>query len=185
MSNTAPVALPLSYFYKALYPSLTRSALRLAQSPDQAEDLVQEAVLRLLKNATLTFTSNEAAFAFIHTTMKHLAIDLYRKSKVRKTNAVGADIDAAYENSDIQHKQTDRRMTLVATLAITNALSDISDAPGSEVLSMFYLQGLTAKEIGKKTGETVGTVTSKISRQRQKHAPMIKTQVEAAWAMYA
>lgn len=185
MTTSTTATLTLTQLYKSLYPSLTRAALKLAPTPDQAEDLVQEAMVRLLNNSELAFANQAAAFAFIQTTMKRLAIDLFRKSKVRKTDAIGSDIDAAYENSDVQQKQTEHRMTLVAALEITNALNAIADAPGADVLSMFYVQGLSAKEIGMKTGESVGTVTSKISRQRQRHAPMIKTRVEAAWAMYA
>jgi RNA polymerase sigma factor (sigma-70 family) len=175
----------LTQLYKSLYPSLIRAALKLAPSADQAEDLVQEAMVRILGNKELTFANQAAAYAFIQTTMKRLAIDFFRKCKVSKTDAIGSDIDTAYENSDFQQKQIDHRLTLVATLEITNALNAIANVPGTEVLSMFYLEGLSAKEIGIKTGETVGTVTSKISRQRQRHAPMIKSCIEAAWAMYA
>ena len=184
--TTSTTATPtLTQLYKSLYPNLIRAALKLAPSADQAEDLVQEAMVRILGNKELSFANQAAAYAFIQTTMKRLAIDLFRKSKVRKTDAIGSDIDKAYENSDIQQKQTEHRLTLVAAVEVTNVLDSIASIPGAEVLSMFYVQGLSAKEIGLKTGESVGTVTSKISRQRQRHAPMIKSRVEAAWAMYA
>jgi hypothetical protein len=51
---------------------------------------------------------------------------------------------------------------------LSKYIDDFVHSTGDDTFRLFYRDGLSAKAIAEKKGETVGTITSRLSRQRKR-----------------
>lgn len=130
-------------------------------SDEERDDLVQEVFLRLHQSMDRIDTLKIKGFLSI--TARNLAIDKARQSQSRKTEAVGEDI-ATLEGS-LWEQNTDRR----AVIAVAERfIEEVARQPGGECFGLFYKEGLSVRDIAERLGESTGTITSRLSRMRQK-----------------
>jgi RNA polymerase sigma factor (sigma-70 family) len=138
---------------------------------EEREDIAQQAYLKLLESGA-EFTL-EHAKAYLTCTVRTLVIDRSRRRATRKTDTAGdwtGIVERPMWESDTEHQ--------TAVAAVAKALSDLgSDA---QVLVWFYRDGLSVEEIRARLGGATGTVTAKLCRLRQKHAPALRAAVEDA-----
>ncbi|MCC5452214.1 RNA polymerase sigma factor [Rheinheimera sp. UJ51] len=140
-----------------LLPALRRFAYSLTGSMADADDLVQNTVLRLL-NAPAPEGVVLAQWAF--KICRNVWIDEYRAQKVRQNAVHNPDLQA--ENSsdgeqdlinDLHLKEVDRAM---------NTLPDDQ----REVLSLVAVQGMSYAEAAEVLAVPTGTIMSRLARAR-------------------
>jgi RNA polymerase sigma factor (sigma-70 family) len=130
-------------------------------SDEERDDLVQEVFLRL--HQSLHRIDPLKIKGFLSITARNLAIDKVRQSQSRRTEAVGEDI--SHLEGTLWEQNTDRR----AVLAVAERfIEEVTRQPGGECFGLFYKEGLSVRDIAERLGESTGTITSRLSRLRQK-----------------
>ncbi len=155
-----PTALPHTRIFTALLTDLQRSARRLARTGDDADDLVQDTLLRVWSRMAMILDGHSDAApiedlrAYAFATLRHRAFARY--SIARPTEEADEEI-AAPRGSDG-----------VTRLACAEALEALADLPQDQqvLLRLRAMDGLSYAEIARKTGLPLGTVTSRLARGR-------------------
>jgi RNA polymerase sigma-70 factor (ECF subfamily) len=163
--------------------SLYGPALSLTRSASDAEDLVQETLLRAYDRFD-TFRSDGSPRAWLHTIMRNLFFNAYRK-KSREPKQVSLDVfepattgaaaaGVAVEADSASHAastaiNSPERIVLsqmegAAVLAAVKALP----AEYRQVVALADIQGLPYQEIADRLNIPVGTVRSRLSRGRDR-----------------
>lgn len=154
------VSPPHTRIFTALLTDLRRSARRLARSADEADDLVQETLLRVWSRMALAFDDGTDATpiddlrAYAFATLRHRA---YRRGAVAPPTDLEPDELIAPRGSDGSTR-----------IACAEALEALAALPQDQqdLLRLRAIDGLSYAEIAEKTGLAPGTVTSRLARGR-------------------
>ena len=133
-----------------------RYAMSLCSNHADAEDLVHEAWLRLIKRYRRTPEKS-----LFYKTIRNIFIDQYRRS--RKFPAVEFDETNSVELGD----GADTSMSMVASDEMERLLDTLRDVE-REALFLSVVDGYTAEEIAHMTGTSRGNVLSLIHRAKIK-----------------
>ena len=159
--------------YEKTGPLLLYVAGQLGVVGEEREDIAQQAYLKLLESKG-TYTL-EHAKAYLTCSVRTLVIDRSRRRATRKTETAG-DWKGVPERpmweSDAEHA--------ASVAAVSQALAELGTKGEAQVLVWFYKDGLSVEEIRARLGSATGTVTAKLCRLRQKHAPALRAAVEKA-----
>ena len=121
-----------------------RAAYYMLESPQDAEDAVQELYLRLWKSReSLHDLRNPLSYGL--SLLKNICIDRIRRRKIRKSEPLDL---AAPSESPPHDEQTDARDMLKLVIR------EMEDLPQkqTEVMKMMVLEGLDYKEISRRSG---------------------------------
>jgi len=148
--------------FLALLPDLRRSARRLARSNEDADDLVQDTLLRVWSRLAMARAGATDAppindlRAYGFATLRNCA----------RTRGAGSWPPAA---SPQVEDRPDIRADPAAHLATTQALRALHALPDDQqdLLRLRAIDGLSYAEIAARTGLPMGTVTSRLSRGRR------------------
>jgi RNA polymerase sigma-70 factor (ECF subfamily) len=159
--RSCPIPLPSasSRAFAELLPELRRTARRFTRSPEDADDLVQEALLRVWARVAVTAqgTSDAAPVsdlrAYAFATLRHAAA---RRGPPPGSDDELSDTIAAPPDAASAHR------------AMRQALAALDALPRDQarLLRMRALEGRSYAEIARHTGLPLGTVTSRLARGR-------------------
>lgn len=167
MSEPSPAGLkPASArAFLALLPDLRRSARRLSRSVEDADDLVQETLLKVWSRLAMARAgasdaapiSDLRAYAFA--TLRNCA----------RTRGQGVPPSGTTDSDAAPEDQSDARADPTAHLAATEAMAALDALPEDQraLLRLRAVEGLSYAEIAAETGLPMGTVTSRLSRGRR------------------
>lgn len=150
----------------ALVPKLRRFALSLTGNAADADDLVQSACVKALKNAS-QFQEGTRMDSWMYRIIQTLWIDDRRRAKVQ-----GAKVDpedAGLSDGGKSARLPEDRMML--TMA-RNAMNDLPDKQRS-VLSLVAIEGLSYKDTAEVLDVPLGTVMSRLARAREALLPRL------------
>lgn len=158
-------------FEKVILPheaSLYAPAMALTRSASDAEDLVQETLLRAYDRFD-TYRSDGSPRAWLHTIMRNLFYNAYRKKsreprQVSLDNSEGVAAEQATPVTSSPERQVLSQMEGAAVLQAVKALPE----EYRMVVALADLQGLAYQEIADKLAIPVGTVRSRLSRGRER-----------------
>lgn len=139
----------------ALIQAGYRYALSLTHDQHDAEDLIQQACLRVFK---LKGKLGEKSYLFI--TIRNLCIDRWRNQQRQATQQLG-------EHDELPDTTTSHIDVVNARMDLEQLLSCLRFEE-REVLFLNCVEGYSATEIGKITGKPRGTILSLLSRVKQK-----------------
>ena len=161
--------------------SLLSPAMALTRSASDAEDLVQETLLRAFDRFE-TFRQDGSPRAWLHTIMRNLFFNMYRK-KSREPKQVSLDVfeptttgggngiaveadsaEQAAHTVSSPERIVVGQMESAALLAAVKALPDEYRA----VVTMADVQGLPYQDIADELRIPIGTVRSRLSRGRER-----------------
>lgn len=131
---------------------LRRFALRLTRDSAQAEDIVQEVMLRAWKDPGLGQRDPAAARAWLFTTTRNLVIDRWRSAAAR--HEVHADFVPESVQADASGRVLDRWL-------ISEALNELS-AEHRAVIGAAYYEGRSVADIAARLRIPEGTVKSRL-----------------------
>ncbi|MBQ8603034.1 MAG: RNA polymerase sigma factor [Bacteroides sp.] len=141
-------------------PTLLRLAVRYMEDTDEAEDIIQDVLLKLwFLRANLDRYRSVDALAMVIT--KHLCINQLRKSKaefVDLEQSIGMDSGEAADKSLLESEEMEEVLQAITTLP------DLQQA----VLRMKHIEGFEVEEIARLTGSTLIAVRTNLSRARKR-----------------
>ena len=135
-------------------------ATRMGAKGGDADDVVQETFLKLLDHAG-KIDDPAKLRAWLSTTARRCAIDQARR---KKPGLMAGEADlaqvAAPSDDALAHEMD---LALVRDL-----IDDVVAQTGGDTFRKFYVDGLTARQIAEEEGEAVSTVTTRLTRVRER-----------------
>ncbi len=132
--------------------TIFRVALNMLASPHEAEDAVQEVLLRLLERGRDFESEEHARFWLVRVTINLCKNTLRSPWRKRHVPLTAAEALPAFE----EREQSELYSTVMAL-----------PEKYRTVLYLFYYEGYSVKEIAKLTGSGVSAVTTRLSRARE------------------
>ena len=149
--------------------SLYHFLLRLTGRPESAEDIAQEAFVRVLKNLS-RFDETYRFSTWLFTIARRLWINEYQKLKpTYDSDVVGAAGDAGWAPEEHLIERADRDEVFSAIEVALDALSPSQQ----EIVLLFYSCGCSIQEIALRQDIPLGTVKSHLYRARARMAESI------------
>lgn len=132
--------------------------LRMTHSPEEAEEILQDAFLRLFNNASRYNTKLGSLKTYLYSIARNLAISRLRTRNSRPRKALGHDLhDPSWSWS--YHAPADG----VTRVAVRDALAQLS-AEEVVLLEGAFYQGYSHSQLAEQSGLPLGTLKSKIRR---------------------
>ena len=137
-------------------PALLRMAIRYLENSDEAEDVVQDAMLKLwfLRDRLDQYRSVDALAIVI---TKHLCINRLRGIRIEKVDLEQGISMGGGENPEMKLVEEENMQEI---LEVISTLPDLQQA----VLRMKHLEGFEVEEIARLTGSTPVAVRTNLSR---------------------
>lgn len=140
-------------------------AMQILNQREDAEDAVQNCIIAISRHTECIDLDDEArTLSVVYTVISHCAIDIYRKNKKsRQSNLNIDDVAEQAGNIDIENE-------VLVSMELKRVVAAIEklDFGYREVLSLFYLNEMSPREISDLLEIPYNTVRSKISRGRKK-----------------
>lgn len=154
---------------KDILPSLRKFAFSLTGNMDDADDLLQNTVEKLL---TKEAPSGSDLLPWSFRVCRNLWIDDYRAAKVRQDATQKPELQ---EQTHCDDEQVAANLTLKRVTDAMNVL------PGDqrEVLSLVAVQGMSYREASEVLRVPSGTIMSRLARARARLAEKLKLTPEA------
>jgi RNA polymerase sigma-70 factor (ECF subfamily) len=146
--------------------ALYRVALRLTGDPSQAEDLVQDTMLKAYRSWR-QYRPGSNAKGWLLTILRNTFINDYRR---RKLEPVATDLEAIEPHAIYRRvEDVDPEGTFFSQIVDEKVLEAVDALPPDfrEVLVLSDLEGLSYAEISESLGIPVGTVKSRLFRGRR------------------
>lgn len=144
-----------------LRPQLVTCARRMMNDSDEAEDITQEALLKLwsMKSELPQYRSIAALSVQITKNLCINAIKAKRRKAEQRSEASGEAVDESSPDLILEDKDGEAQLSLI-----------ISKLPGLQqmVLRMKHIEGMEINEIAACTGTTVEAVRMNLSRARKR-----------------
>jgi len=146
-----------------LIPNLRAFARSLSRSPDRADDLVQEALIKAWQNRS-TFAPGSNLKAWLFTILRNTYLSELRKRKFE----VEDENDALASQLSVAGAQPGHMDLLDFAKAF-----DRLPAEQREALILVGAEGLAYEEVAQMCGCAIGTIKSRVNRARSKLAEML------------
>ena len=147
--------------FRTLYakagPKLFAICLRMMRSRDQAEDVFQEAFVKIWERSWQFDPAKGQGLAWAATVTRHCALDRLRRQPRQHVvidEAVTAEIDAG---------RPTLQPDFAASNDLQNCLAQLRD-DYRNVVVLAYVNGLTHEELAAKLGKPLGTIKSWVKR---------------------
>ena len=147
---------------------------RCGLSDDESLDIVQESFFKLYKNAA-SIQNPQGIKSWLISTARNMAVDHIRKRKTENNYMEAAELTPGdpQEQGMLSHSL----LRALEVELLGELLSEFEQQTKDDTLTLFYKQGLSAKTIAEAKGEAISTVTSRISRARQKFRKTVETHI--------
>jgi len=155
-------ALEFSYELNSLSPLLKPYALKLTRDSEDADDLMQETMMKAFMNRG-KFADGTNLKAWLYTIMKNTFITNYQRM-VRKNTFIDTTENLHYINST-SAKIENNAFETFALKDINNAIENLSDTYRRPF--MMHFRGFKYHEIAERLNIPIGTVKNRIHIARQ------------------
>jgi RNA polymerase sigma-70 factor (ECF subfamily) len=161
-------------------PRLVAVALRIVRDRDDAEDVVQEALLKVCRSLT-RFEGRSAFSTWLHRIVVNAALDRLRRHQARRERfAEDDDRELASVSADLIDEQTPERVVSrnETGAAVRGALERLSPSH-REVLVLREFDGESYRDLARLVRCPVGTVMSRLHHARHRLADELGPAVES------
>ena len=155
-----------------LLPGALRQAYRMLGDQAEAEDVAQEAMLRLWKQAADWRAGQARVSTWLYRVVHNLCIDRLRKRRPQ------VPVEDAPEPIDPDPSVLERMVQTEQSKAIAGAIAELPDRQ-REALILRHFEGLSNPEIGEALECSVEAVESLLARARRRLAKQMTQQREA------
>ncbi len=133
-----------------------------------AEDIVQDTFLKAYNKLPTLKNPNQFA-GWIHTIANHLCIDWLRKQKPEMQSLESVRLEEI-EESSYSHYRLEQQMIDRTEYSHELVKKLLDSLPENErkVVTLYYLDEMSTKEIGEFMGVSVNTITSRLQRARKR-----------------
>ncbi len=129
---------------------------RIVQDRQAAEEILQDTFLRLWGRSELYDPEKGALLSWLFRVGRNCALDFLRKESKRGN----FDVVLVEGNPDLEDLHEDV-LSVETSFAVRDALSALPSAQ-RQLIELAYFEGLTHSELVERTGESLGTVKSRI-----------------------
>lgn len=150
-------------------------ALRTLQRPEDAEEVLQEAMLAAFRHAA-GFRGEAAVGTWLYRIVLNACLDRLRRVKARPTAFDGEEVVAALPSPAAEPEAVVLQRELADE--VEDALGQLS-ADQRTAIVLVHLDGYSIEEAAVLLGCAPGTVKSRCARGRAKLAPLLRHLVEA------
>jgi RNA polymerase sigma-70 factor (ECF subfamily) len=159
-------------------PRLLAVAMRIVRDRDDAEDVVQEALLKVCRSLT-RFEGRSAFSTWLHRIVVNAGLDRLRRHQARRERFATEDDDRDFAPVDMVDEQTPERVVSrrETSSAVRGALSRLSPAH-REVLERREFDGESYRDLARIVHCPVGTVMSRLHHARHRLAAELAPEVE-------
>lgn len=137
--------------------ALRRAALAIVGSPERADDVVQDAYLRV--HAVDSVGELQQPLRFCFRVVRNLALDHWRRSAFEQDLLVHEDEG---QHVPAETPTPERHAMARQSLAIADKVLSGLPTRTREVFELYHLKGLTQRDIGRELGVSVGLVNALI-----------------------
>lgn len=142
--------------YKRWHPKLLRLARRLTRNADEAQDVMQDVAITIAKNIHKLEDPRRFS-AWAYTIVRRRSVDHIQKAVHHREIKDRAG----------QNPQSTPSTTIEDALTLKQAMAFLSQSDRM-ILVLFYVDGLTGKEIADALGVPLGTIKSRLFKARAK-----------------
>lgn len=156
---------------------LYATCLRMMGTPEDAQDALQETMLRIWRGLS-TFQTRAQFSTWAYRVAANTCLDAMRKKKLRVATSLDALTEQGFSPPENSAASPEERLLARARQeAVRHALQALpSEARAALVLR--DLQGESYEAVAEATGTTLGTVKSRIHRAREKMAALLMKDAE-------
>ena len=145
-----------SYLYDNYAAALNGIIYRMVEDRELAEDILQEAFVKIWNNFSSYDTGKGRLFTWMLNITRNLTIDTLRSKSYKKQNKISGD-ENIVSNIQDNNSGVDR----FDSLGLVKQLSNLK-ADQKQIIDMAYFSGFTQDEISKQLGIPLGTVKTKM-----------------------
>ena len=157
----------ITAFYEQYHRRLYNTAWRILQDSDDAEEVMQDTLLKYIGRKDPAPLSAPQTAAWLTRTCVRASIDRLRERKRR------ADFLELYAVDETEVEEADLPMSGIEVPAVLKALESLED-PYRLILNLVLLEGLDYEEISTFTGKKEATIRSIYCRGRVKLIERLK-----------
>ena len=151
-------------------------ALRMCGSHEDAQDCMQEAMIRIYR-AISGFKGQSAFATWVYRITMNTCLDELRKRKSRQATSLDAMVENGYSPTDEEDTPERHSVQSEQRRLLERAIADLPEDMRSAVV-LRDIQGLSYEEISQALDTNVGTIKSRISRGREKLRSVLSQQPE-------
>lgn len=133
-------------------------ALRFTRDPDRAEEIVQDAFVRVWRSLP-SFNGNSRLSTWLHSVAVNAALDGVR-ARARREARLDREVDLDRYAAEVE------RAMPGADLDLERAVAALPDG-AREIVILHYIEGYACAEIAERLGIAEGTVKSQLHRARR------------------
>ena len=145
-----------AYLYDNYAAALNGIIFRLVDDKELAEDILQEAFIKIWNNFSNYDTTKGRLFTWMLNLTRNLTIDTLRSKGYKKQSKISSD-----ENSVSNYADTNATLEKFDGIGIRKQLSNLKPEQRS-IIDMAYFNGYTQDEISKEMGIPLGTVKTRM-----------------------
>lgn len=149
--------------YDATSPQLYSLLLRMLRNPDSAQDVLQDAYVKIWHKAASYAPERGAPLTWLLTIARYSALDRLRKRRPEVTLPDDPDLEARLLEDEEGRNPSDANEELQKLGAVQNCLNTLKPTQQNSVLLAYY-EGLTHEELSERLGAPLGTVKSWVRR---------------------
>jgi RNA polymerase sigma-70 factor (ECF subfamily) len=159
----------LEALYERYAPMILGLALKITGDRALAEDILQETFWRAWQGAVTYQPERGALAAWLFRIARNLAIDHYRRQRLRPQATPGMD-ETEPVIEQLPDPQTDVAAQVQWSLDLQQVQSALATLPAEQrqVIEMAYFQGMTRQEIAEATREPLGSIHTRARLGLQK-----------------
>ena len=158
------------YLVAAYEKNVYNLALRMTGSPEDAEDMAQEAFLKAYSSLD-SFRGDSKFSVWLYRIVSNVCLDFLRRQKKRQSFSLSMEDDDGEETelelpdlSRLPEEELEKKLTRDA---VRRGLAQLPE-DARQILLLREIHGLSYEEIGEALGLEPGTVKSRIFRARKK-----------------
>ena len=144
----------IAVIYDQYAPALYGVVVRIVQSEEIAQDVMQDAFVKIWKKGTTYDSTKGTLFTWLLNITRNTAIDKIRSAGFRKSG----------ENQNIDnhvHNKVSSRGTNPDEIGVKELLNNLDDKY-RDIIDMIYFRGFTQKEVSEELDIPLGTVKTRL-----------------------
>ena len=145
-----------SYLYDNYAAALNGVIIRMVEEPQLAEDILQEAFIKIWNNFKQYDNTKGRLFTWMINITRNLTIDTLRSKGYKKQRKISKD-----ENSVSNYHDKSFSADKFDAIGLQKQLANLSPAQ-KNVIDLAYFNGYTQEEISKEMGIPLGTVKTRM-----------------------
>jgi len=167
----AKPAIPWKEAYRSCYPYWVNIARHMGLSRDEAEDVVEDIVLKMLESETFQFQSLENMRSYVAVGVVNTVKNRFAREPdmISLTNDIDTILSAASVSEDTEDTLRAEKRTSLLQKAIETLRPE-----EQSVLALHFIYGRTYREISEETGIPPTTLESRVVAARKKVAAFLR-----------